>query len=143
MNNDTVELLKECNSGIKMGVCSIDEVLDKVSNEEFKQVLINSKEKHQKLGSETHALLNNRDESGEEPNIMAKGMAWLKTNVVLAVEGTDKNIAKLITDGCDMGTKTLSQYVNKYESASEEAKDIAARLIKIEDDLATDIRCYL
>ncbi len=143
MNNDTVELLKECNSGIKMGVCSIDEVLDNVSDEKFKQILINSKEKHQQLGSETHELLNNRDESGTEPNLMAKGMAWLKTNVVLTVENSDKNIAKLITDGCDMGTKTLSQYVNKFESASDEAKDIAKRLIKIEDDLAADIRCYL
>lgn len=143
MNTDTVELLKECNSGIKMGVCSIDEVLDNVTNQEFKQILINSKEEHQKLGSETHELLNNRDESGTEPNMMAKGMAWLKTNVVLAVENSDKNIAKLITDGCDMGTKSLCKYVNKYESASDEAKDIAKRLIKIEDDLAADIRCYL
>ena len=27
MNNDTIELLKECNAEVKMGVSSIDEVL--------------------------------------------------------------------------------------------------------------------
>ena len=143
INHDTIELLKECNAGIKMGVNSIDEVLDKVQDEKLKKILISSKEAHQVLGSETHELLNQCDECGKEPNPMAKGMSWLKTNVMLAMEKTDSTIADLITDGCDMGTKTLNKYLNDYESASEEAKSIAKRLIKIEDDLAADIRCFL
>ena len=143
INHDTVELLKECNAGIKMGVNSIDDVLDKVKDEKLKKILIDSKEEHQKLGSETHSLLNECDESGKEPNIMAQGMSWLKTNVMLAMEHTDKTVADLITDGCDMGTKSLNKYLNQYEAASEDAKDIAKRLIKIEDNLAADIRCYL
>ena len=143
INNDTIELLKECNAGIKMGVTSIDEVLDNVTDEKLKKILINSKEAHQKLGSETHSMLNECDECGKEPNIMAQGMSWLKTNVMLAMENTDKTIADLITDGCDMGTKSLNKYLNQYSAASEDAKSIAKRLIKIEDDLAADIRCYL
>lgn len=143
INHDTVELLKECNAGIKMGVNSIDEVLDRVKDEKFKKILINSKEAHQKLGSETHSILNECDECGKEPNIMAQGMSWLKTNMMLAVDETDAKIADLITDGCDMGTKSLNKYLNQYEAASEDAKDITKRLIKIEDDLAAEIRCYL
>ncbi len=143
INHDTVELLKECNAGIKMGVNSIDEVLDKVKDQKLKKILISSKEAHQALGSETHELLNACDECGKEPNPMAKGMSWLKTNVMLAMESTDKTVADLITDGCDMGTKSLNKYLNEYESASEEAKTIAKRLIKLEDDLAADIRCFL
>jgi len=143
VNHDTVELLKECNAGIKMGVCSIDEVLDKVTDKKFKDILISSKEEHQALGSKTHELLDKCNECGKEPNIMAKGMSWIKTNVVLAMEDSDKNIASLITDGCDMGTKSLNRYLNQYESASQDAKDIAKHLIKLEDNLAADIRCYL
>lgn len=143
INHDTVELLKECNAGIKMGVNSIDDVLDRVKSEKLKTILEKSKEDHQKLGSETHALLNECDESGKEPNLMAQGMSWLKTNVMLAMEHTDKVIADLITDGCDMGTKSLNKYLNQYEAASEDAKNITKRLIKIEDDLAAEIRSYL
>ena len=33
INNDTIELLKECNAGVKMGVSSIDEVLPSVNND--------------------------------------------------------------------------------------------------------------
>ena len=41
MNNDTVNLLKECNAGIKMGVNSIDSVLPYVKSKEMKRVLKN------------------------------------------------------------------------------------------------------
>lgn len=143
INQDTIELLKECNAGIKMGVNSIDEVLDRVKDENLKNILIKSKEDHQNLGSETHSMLNECDECGKEPNLMAQGMSWLKTNVMIAMEHPDKTIADLITDGCDMGTKSLNKYLNQYESASEDSKNIAKRLIKLEDQLAADMRSYL
>lgn len=143
MANDTVELLKECNSGIKMGVNTIDEVLSKVSSPCFKQLLSECKEKHQQLGSETHKLLNRYNESGKEPNPMAKGMSWCKTNIMISMDKNDHTIADLITDGCNMGVKSLHRYLNKYNSAEECATDIARKLIKLENDLTVDIQQYL
>lgn len=142
-NGDTIELLKECNAGIKMGVNSIDEVLDKVSDEKLRNILIESKEEHQALGSETHKLLNELHDEGKEPNLMASGMSWLKTNVMLAMEKTDKTVADLITDGCDMGIKSLNRYINQYAAASAEAKKIAKCLIDIEERLSDEIKGYL
>ena len=46
IENDTIELLKECNAGVKMGVTGIDEVFDKIKNEKFKERLQVSKEEH-------------------------------------------------------------------------------------------------
>ena len=143
INNDTVELLKECNAGIKMGVTAIDEVLDNVSDDEFKSILISSKDEHQRLGSETHELLNNYHDSGKEPNLMAKSMSWMKTNVMLSMKDSDHTVADLITDGCNMGVKSLNRYLNKYEAADEKSKDIAKKLINMEHQLTIDIRPYL
>ncbi len=143
INHDTIELLKQCNAGLKMGVCSIDEVLDKVSDEKFKQILIESKEEHQALGSESHKYLDECGEEGKEPNIVAKGMSWMKINMVIAMEDSDKKIASVITDGCDMGIKSLSRYLNQYESASEEAKDLAKRIINLEERLRQHVQDYL
>lgn len=143
VNNDTIELLKECNAGIKMGVSSIDDVLDNVYSENLKKVLEDSKEEHERLGDDTHSLLSEYHDSGKEPNIMAKGMSWIKTNVMLAVDESDATIADLITDGCNMGVKSLNRYLNQYEAAEERVKDIAKKLIKIEDNLAKEIRAYL
>ena len=88
-------------------------------------------------------LLEEYHDDGKEPNVMAKGMSWIKTSVKLAIDESDKVIADLITDGCDMGVKSLSKYLNQYEGADEKSKDLAKKLIKIEEDLGDDIREYL
>lgn len=143
INNDTIELLRECNAGIKMGVDSIAEVEDKVTDDTLRSLLVSGKEKHQRLGSETHKLLNEYSDSGKEPNIMAKGMSWIKTNLMMSVNDSDHTIADLITDGCNMGVKSLNRYLNKYGAAEEKVKDIAKKLIALESDLAIDMRSYL
>lgn len=142
-NNDTINLLRECNAGVKMGVSSINEVLDNVKSDELKAILISSKERHEDLGNDTRQLLNKYDESGKEPNPMAKSMSWIKTNVMLAMEDSDHTIADLMTDGCNMGVKSLNRYLNKYSAADISAKNIAEKLIKIEENLTDDIKCYL
>lgn len=141
--NDTEKLLKECNAGIKMGVSSIEEVLDNVKDGKLKKILESSKEEHQRLGSETKEILERFDMEGKEPNLMAKGMSWLKTNVMISMDDSDNTIADLITDGCNMGVKSLNKYLNQYKAADEKAKDITKKLINMEASLAEKMREYL
>ena len=74
---------------------------------------------------------------------MAKGMSWIKTNVMMAVDAGDHTIADLIIDGCNMGVKSLSRYLNQYAAADEHSKDIAKKLISMEESLAVKMRDYL
>lgn len=143
MQNDTVELLKECNAGIKMGVSSIDDVLNNVSDKNLMHMLEESKSKHSALGEETRRMLGRYHDGGKEPALMAKGMAHVKTNVMMTFNGSDHTIADLITDGCNMGVKSLNRYLNKYKAADEDAKDLAERLIGLEESLAGALRPYL
>ncbi len=141
--DDTVSLLDECSAGIKMGVNSIEEVLDKVKNTEFKERLTECMHDHEKLNSELSQLLSEYGSNGKEPNPIAKSMSWLKTNVKLSYETADEIISDLITDGCNMGVKSLNRYLNKYSGADKRAKSITEKLIKSEEDLAVSIRKYL
>ena len=143
INNDTIELLKQCNAGIKMGVGTIDDFFDAVESNELRDMLLKSKQEHETLGNETRELLNDYDDSGKEPNLMAKGMSWIKTNVMLSMNPGDNTVSDLITDGCNMGVKTLHKYLNEYEAAEEKAKNIAKKLISIEKELAEKISCFL
>ena len=141
--NDTVKLLRECDAGIKMGILSIDEALPSVTNEQLKQALAASKQEHENLKNEVTSLLNTINADGKEPNPVAKTMSWMKTNIKLTVDHSDQAVADLITDGCNMGVKTLHRYLNQYANAEENAKDIARRLIAAEEKLAVDLRCFL
>lgn len=143
MNEDTVKLLRECNAGVKMGVSSIDDVLPHVHSKRLEQLLIRCKEEHEKLGNETRSMLNQYGDSGKEPNMMAKGMSWIKTNVMISLQDDDSTIADLMTDGCDMGVKSLHRYLNQYKDAEPRARQITQRLSRLEEQLVLDLRSYL
>jgi len=126
-----------------MGVSSISEVLDYVRSDELRSDLTNCKNEHDKLNTELQQLLGRYHDEGKNPNPIAKGMSWIKTNVMLSVNESDHTIADLITDGCNMGVKSLNRYLNQYEAADEVSKDIAKRLINQEEELTVKIRKFL
>ena len=143
IEQDTIKLLRECDAGVKMGVKSIDDVVEYVESDSFERRLRDCRREHEKLDGEIKEQLDRFKDTGKEPNPMAKSMSWVKTNVKLAVDNSDHTIADLMTDGCNMGVKSLNKYLNKYQAADEYSKDIAKRLINLEEKLAVDIRSYL
>lgn len=143
VEQDTIKLLRECDAGVKMGIASLDDVLGEVNSDTLEKYLVKCRNEHEKLESEIQTLLNKYHDDGKNPNPIAKGMSWMKTNMKLSMDDSDKTIADLITDGCNMGVKSLNQYLNQYEAADEVSKDIAKRLINLEETLAVDIRKFL
>lgn len=143
VEQDTIKLLRECDAGVKMGISSIEDVLDNVNNSELSTLLNKCRVEHVKLEEEIETLLEKYNDDGKEPAPVAKGMSWIKTNVKLAVNESDETIADLMTDGCNMGVKSLNKYLNKYEAADEVSKDITKRLINLEEELTVNIRKFL
>lgn len=143
VNSDTIKLLKECDAGSKMAVASIDDVVEKIRDSSMKSLLQESKDHHEKLGNEIHSLLNKYGKSEKDPAPMAKGMSWMKTNIKMTMDDSDATVADLITDGCNMGIKSLHRYMNQYEAADDTSKDICNRLVAIEEELNKGLRKYL
>ncbi len=143
IEQDTIKLLRECDAGIKMGVASIDDVLDHVQSRELKNILTECKRRHEVLKEDLEKALDRFQDDGKNPNPIAKGMSWMKTNLKMNLEESDATIADLMTDGCNMGVKSLSRYLNQYKAADEASKDIAKKLIHLEAQLAEDMRGYL
>lgn len=143
IEQDTIKLLRECDAGVKMGVASIDDVIEYVGSEQLAKQLKQCKDEHEKLGAEIRKLLSDYQDDGKEPNPIAKTMSEMKTSLKLTFKESDHTIADLITDGCNMGVKSLNRYLNQYKAADEVSKDITKRLINLEEKLSIDIRCYL
>ncbi len=143
IEQDTIRLLRECDAGVKMGLSSINEVMDYVHSDRLKSCLSECKAEHEKFAGEMQNLLNRHSDDGKNPNPIAKGMSWIKTNVMLSVNESDSVIADLMTDGCNMGVKSLSKYLNEYQAADESSKDIAKRIITSENKLANEVRAFL
>ena len=143
MENDTVKLLRECDAGLKMGAESIGEVLDYVKNDELRETLAEGKRSHERLMSRTEIMLSQNGVDGKEPPAVAKGMSWIKTNVKLAMNDSDKTIADLMTDGCNMGVKSLYRYLIQYKAADSEARAVTDDIIRLEAGIADSMHRYL
>ena len=143
MSNDTVKLLRECNAGCKSATNSMEQVLRYLDNEDLKMLIDEYNDKHIKLGDECHQMLNELDEEEKDPDKMAKTFSWISTEVKLMMDGNSQKIAELMIDGCNLGIKSLSKYINQYKNASNESVDLAKRLIKIEQEFMNELLKYL
>jgi len=140
---DTIKLLRECDAGVKMGVSSIDDVLSYAHADPLKKLLETSRQEHERLRREMQELLDRYRDEGKSPSPVAQKMSWVMTHVKLVMHDSDHTIADLMTDGCNMGVKSLSRYLNQYTAADERSKDFAKRLIRLEEQLAVDLRAFL
>ena len=143
MNTDTIKLLRECNAGIKMGEDAIKQVLPHARNNDLRHTLEVCKNTHASLGDETHALLLAYGADTKDPHPIVSKMSSMKICATMMTKESDKSIADLMTDGCDMGIKSLSKYLNKYKNADSSAKNIAKRLIASEEYLENKMRDFL
>ena len=143
VEQDTIKLLRECDAGAKMGIASIDDVLEHVEDQQLYKKLADCKTEHEQLQQKIQQLLGKYQDEGKNPSPIAKGMSWMKTNMKLGMEATDGTIADLMTDGCNMGVKSLNRYMNQYQAADEQSKDIAKKLSHLEEQLTVEIRRFL
>ena len=143
IEKDTVNLLLECKRGIEMAISSIDDMKDAVTSDRMKDLLINSRREHESVLVEVDDLLREYHGDKNGASALLKGMSYVKTKLSLAMNSSDHNVAAMMIDGCNMGIKSLSKYLNEYAAASEFSKDVAKKLIAAEDTLAHNLRAYL
>ena len=143
IEHDTIELLRECDAGIQMGIGTIDQVKDHTESGDFGALLDNYQREYAQLQNDMQMLLHRYNDEGKDPNPIAKGMAWMKTNMTVAFDESDATIADIITDGCNMGIKSLNKYLNQYKAADESSKDFAKRLINLQERQLKEMRQYL
>ncbi len=143
ITEDTIGLLKECSKGVKMGIAAIDGVMEDVKSDTLKLFLKESKQRHTVIGRDVERLLKEADRHGEEPPVMAKMMSWAKINFKMAADPTDKEAASLVYDGCNMGIKSLYEYLNAFKEADSESQEMAYKIINEEEELKSCLRNFI
>ncbi|MBR5242041.1 MAG: hypothetical protein IKV20_02770 [Clostridia bacterium] len=143
MANDTVKLLKECNTGIKMGTSAMNQILPYARSYGLKCALSACLDEHTALGEKTARLLSKEGIEAKDTRPIVKAMSTVKIKTKLMMSGSESTVADLMTDGCDMGIKSLTKNLNAYKRASDEARGIAEDLIAAEERLECKLRDYL
>lgn len=143
VEDDTIKLLRECVAGIEMGIESLDQVIDETEDDGLRHLLVHSKDDHLELKKKAEKYLDKYHDEGKQPAAIAQLMSKLKTQFKLMTNHTDAEIADLMTEGCNMGVKSLNQYLNQYPAANMEVKKLVGELILEEEQLERKLRPYL
>ena len=143
MDAITIELLKECSSGCQMGMDSVKKMREYAQDPELNHLLEAYGEKHRKLQSKIVEELHKYGEKEAPPAKMAEMMARMEMHMKMFMHPDDKQVAKIMMDGCNMGIQSVSEYVNKYPDASKASQDIAKELIRIEEDFMQEMKGFV
>lgn len=143
MEDQTINLLDECNSGCKMAIEGIDHVRDWAQDPKMGELLDRYKKEHKELEDETSKVLDKYGKMEKDPSLMATAMSWITTEAKLMMHGDDHQIAKLMMDGCNMGIQSVGEYMNKNSAADQESQSIAKKIIKVEENFMADMKQFL
>ncbi len=143
LNQDTVNLLKECNAGCKMAIESLEQLREYARSEGLQQIIKKGLDDHIKLEEKTHRLLNEAGKQDKEVNPMVKAFSWLQSEFKLSMDTGEHQVASIITDGCNKGIKTLTESENKYANADGEARRYCEDLKQIESKMVEDVGKFL
>ena len=143
MEDNTRKLLEECNSGCKMAIESMDQVGPYVTDEKLKGTIQDYNTKHKELEKESSRLLAQEGESGKEPGMFASAFSWMTTEVKMMARDDNKQAAKIMMNGCNMGIQSISEDINKYSNASSESVSLAKKLVKAEENFMRDLERFL
>lgn len=144
LNEDTVKLLKECNAGCKSATNSMEQVMPFIKKDHgLHDILMKYNDEHISIGDECHALLNEIHEDEKDPHPAAKVFSWISTEMKLMMDSQPEHIADLLVDGCNMGIKSLSKYLNQYADASKECRTLTCKLIDCEKKFYDELLNYV
>lgn len=143
MNSDTVALLKECDAGCKMAVNNMNQVRAYAEDGKLRSVIDEYIKRHENFGDKCHRMLFDLKESTQEPPVMASAFAKISTDMKLMLEKDSHKIAEILIDGCNMGVKSVSEYVHKYDKADKESVSLAKELISMEQKMSDELLQFL
>ena len=143
MEDHTISLLQECSQGCKMGIKSINQISEYVSDQKLKRIIEKYRGEHQKIETEVNRLLSMIGKEGKQPEMMASAMSWISTEMKMMMKDDDKQVAKIMTEGCDMGVRSICGFINQYSGASKSAIGLAKDLVKIEEEFREEMKPYL
>ena len=140
---DTLELLKECDAGLIMATDSLEQVMEYASAGNFSNMLHKYYDEHQKIKADVDKKLEEHNSEGKKPNPMGRTASKGMTEMKLMINDSDQKIADLMMDGCNMGIKSVSRYMNQYPNSQEDVKEIANNIVVLEQNFLNELRQYL
>ena len=144
MENQNLNILDEINKGATMGMNAISYVSDKVSDNNFKQVLDTEYNKYRDISRRVNNLYSNySDKEPHETNVMNKMMTWYGIQMKTMTDSTTSKLSELLMQGTNMGIIEGRRLINQNNNAAEDVKNILNYFVVMQEDSVETLKKYL
>ncbi len=144
MDNQNLNILDEVNKGATMGMNAISYVSDKISDDNFKQVLDTEYNKYRDISRRVNELYSNySDKEPHETNTMTKMMTWYGIQMKTITDSTTSKLSELLMQGTNMGIIEGRRLINQNNNAAQDVKNILNDFVVMQEDSVETLKKYL
>ena len=143
MDENEMNVLDELNKGACMGKNAIHFVLDKVEDEQLKQVLNDQYNKYDNISNEICKLYPKYSEKQpHETNAVNKVLTWYGVEMKTLMDDSSSKIAELLLQGTNMGIIEGRKILNNKELDSKVHK-IAQEYVDMQENAIEKLKEFL
>lgn len=143
MDTSTYEILKECNSGCRMAVNSIEQLAVYRTSRELQDLFSEYKEDYEKMERESIRLSEGKLQEEKFSERAAETFAWISAEIKMMFNDDISKIAEMMIDGANMGIKSITEKLNRYSEAEKESISLAKKFEKTCEKMIQDMKKYL
>lgn len=141
---ENINALDEISKGASMGKDAIHFVLDKVEDQEFKDVLMKQYDDYENISNKIKDIYSkyNDDDTPHETNAMNKVMTWYGIEMKTLTDKSNSKIAELVLQGTNMGIIEGRKILNKKE-VNEDVHDIVSEYVTMQEKCVEVLKKFL
>ena len=137
------EFLNYIYQNAKMGVIGIDNIKDKIFDDELKNIIATQKKEYQKIADDASSILNELGLTEKDVSKMAKVSTYVMANLEMLKDDSSSNIAKLMIEGSNKGIIEINKNLNSYNNMNSKIVKLAKKLLATEQHNIYELKIYL
>ena len=140
---DDLTILNELHKGITMGMSAIEEVSNKVSEQNFQDELSFQYNRYLDSLDKVDAKFEEAGEIPDDVELNTKMMSWMGIQMNTLKDKSNSQISELLIQGNDMGIIKGVKLLNQNPQAPQDVKDILDGFIRLQENNIERLKKFL
>lgn len=141
--NREVDFLNSIYKTSEMGIVGINDVIEKIEKEKFRDLLNSQREEYDKILKTTEKLFTSFGRQEKELGVIPKVSSKVMSDMKLMTNHSDETIAKMMMEGTNKGIIKIRKAINENPNADKEVLKLAEELIKFMEHNLEELKIYL
>ena len=141
--NGNVEFLNYIHQNSGMGTDTIKQLIGICKDEEYKKVLHSQLSEYKMIHSASDQKIKQFNKDSKDINVFSKVSSYFMINLNTLLDKSPSHISEMLIQGSTMGIIDITKKLKEYPNADKEIRDLANKLLKLEQNNVDQCKKYL